>query len=119
MRVYIAHSKTMDYMKDLYKPSKKYGNMNKLEMFFPHENNIENYNTREFYKTFDCIIAEVSYPSTGLGIELGWAYDDKIPIYCLHKKGKKVSSSIKVITDKIYEYSNEFEMIEIIDKITH
>ena len=62
-------------------------------------------------------IAECSYPATGLGIELGWAFDDNTPIYCLHKKGTEVSGSIYAITQNILEYKDIDEMLEIIEKI--
>ena len=63
------------------------------------------------------MIAEVSKPAIGLGIELGWAFDDQIPVYCIHRTDSKVSSSIKSITDKIYEYEDIDEMLAIIKKI--
>lgn len=65
----------------------------------------------------DILIEEVSHPSTGLGIELGWANITNVPIYCLHKTNSKYSSSLNTITDKFYKYSNTEELKEIIRKI--
>lgn len=65
----------------------------------------------------DLFIAEVSMPATGLGIELGWAYDNNIPIYCISKKGKKISGSLKSITDKFYQYETIEELKKIIELI--
>ena len=48
------------------------------------------------------LFAEVSYPATGLGIELGWVSDDNILIYFFYKKGKLPSSSLKCISNHIY-----------------
>ena len=90
---------------------------NEHNFVLPHELEEKNENTRDFYKTLDIVIAECSYPSTGLGIELGWLYDDKIPIYCIYKIGKKISDSIKTVTSNIYEYKDINDMIEIIRKI--
>ena len=63
------------------------------------------------------IIADVSKPSTGLGIELGWANVDNVKIYCIYKKGFKYSSFLKAVSDNFYEYSNELELIDIIKRI--
>jgi hypothetical protein len=38
-------------------------------------------------------------------------------IYCIYKKGNKPSSSIKTITNKIFEYENKNDMLDIINKI--
>lgn len=63
-------------------------------------------------KNCDLVIAEVSIPSTGQGIELGYASYSKTPIVCIYEKGAKVSSSLKFITDKFIEYENTEDMIE-------
>jgi len=116
MKIYIAHSKEINYIDDLYIPLKNH-NHNNHELILPHEHSNTNYNTRNFYKSLDVLIAEVSKPAVGLGIELGWAFDDNVPIYCLYKKGSKYSSSIKCITSNIYEYSNTNELIQLFDQI--
>ena len=41
---------------------------NNHKLVLPHENNQENTNTRDFYKSIDVLIAECSKPATGLGI---------------------------------------------------
>ena len=65
------------------------------------------------------VIAQMSYPSTGLGIELGFLYDDNKRIYCIHKDSMKISSSINAITKNIYiyEYKNKEDMLNIINDI--
>ena len=35
----------------------------------------------------DCVIAEISVPSTSLGIQIEYAITNKIPVLCLYKKG--------------------------------
>lgn len=114
MKIYVAHSKKIDYINDLYIPLKT---INAHEIVLPHENTLENYNSRDFYKSLDLIIAEVSAPATGLGIELGWGYDDNVPIYCIYKKGTKYSSSIKTLTNNFIEYSNNQELLDIVQDI--
>lgn len=117
MRIYVAHSKNMDYIEELYKPLRNDTFLKKYELLLPHEKNEESNNTREFYKGIDIFIADCSEAATGLGIELGWAYDDNKKIYCIYKSGKKVSSSIKTVTNNFYEYKDTQEMIKIIKEI--
>ncbi len=55
---------------------------------------------------YDLVIAEVSLPATGLGIELGWADYSNTPILCIYEKGSKFSSFLKFITNNFIEYDN-------------
>lgn len=116
-RIYIAHSKDIDYINELYEPLKNADFLKNYTLLLPHELSKISYNTRDFYKDIDILIAEVSKPATGLGIELGWAFDDNTKIYCIYKANETVSSSIKSITSDIFEYNNRDEMLEIIKKI--
>lgn len=117
MKIYIAHSKKMDYINDLYKPLRNDSFFKDHELILPHEKSENSSNTREFYKNIDAFIADCSEGATGLGIELGWAYDDNKKIYCIYQAGKHISNSIKLVTDKFYEYSNINEIIEIVKNI--
>ena len=117
MKIYIAHSRDIDFINELYKPIKNSAELSNCEFILPHEKKQENNNNRMFYKNLDMIIADVSKPSTGMGIELGWANDDNVKIYCIYKKGLKYSSSLKTVSNNFYEYSNEIELIDIIKKI--
>lgn len=117
MRIYIAHSKDINYIEDLYKPLRNDSFFKNHELILPHETDINSANTREFYKTIDVFIADCTEPATGLGIEIGWAYDDNKKIYCIYKSGSKISSSIKVVTDIYYEYSTPDEVVSIVKNI--
>lgn len=117
LKIYIAHSSEIDFINELYNPLKNCNELYKYELILPHERKQENNNNRIFYKNLDMIIADVSRPSTGLGIELGWANDDNVKIYCIYKKGFKYSSSLKTVSNKFYEYSNKTELIKVIKKI--
>lgn len=117
MKIYVAHSKDIDYMNDLYIPLRSYENLKNYEIILPHEHSASSSNTREFYKTIDLFIAEVSKKGTGLGIELGWVYDDNIPIYCIYKSGQKIAGSLKSVTNKFYEYATPEELLKIFDLI--
>ena len=117
MKIYVAHSKQIDYINDLYKPLRNDSFFKEYELILPHEESEYSSNTRGFYKSIDVFIAECSEPATGLGIELGWAYDDNKSIYCIYKKGYKISGSLKAVTDNFFEYNSLNEMIEIIKEI--
>ncbi len=116
-KIYVAHSKQLDYIENLYKPIREDKKLQEYEILLPHEKTAESANSREFYKGLSVMIAEVTYPATGLGIELGWAYDDGTPIYCLYQRGHKVSGSLKVICNHFIEYSSTEELLEVIKNI--
>lgn len=112
MKIYIAHSRGYDFQKQLYEPLKNSDLATKHELIFPHSESSEPFSSKElFQNNCDLIIAEVSYPATGLGIELGWADMLKVPVICIYKSGSKVSGSLKVITDNFIEYSDEKDLI--------
>lgn len=112
MKIYIAHSKSFNFQNELYAPIKN-SFFNKEHVFvFPHNESGESFNSKEFFqKDCDLIIAEVSYPATGLGIELGWTDMLNVPIACIYKKGSKIAGSLKIISKIFFEYSNEEEII--------
>lgn len=117
MKIYLAHSRKMNYKEELYKPLRKDSFFKDYELILPHEKSDLSSNEREFYKNIDIFIADCSEAATGLGIELGWAYDDNKIIYCIYQSGKYISNSLKAITNNFYEYANIDEMIEIVKEI--
>lgn len=109
MNIYISHSSKYDYIAKIYEPIKN-SELSKTNNFFlPHENKI--INTKDIISSYDLVIAEVSLPTTGQGIELGWADYSKIPILCIYEKGANISSSLKLITNQFIEYENIEDMI--------
>ena len=110
MKIYISHSSEYDYINKIYNPIKS-SNLIKSNIFFlPHEDKIVN--TKNIISKCDLVIAEVSLPSTGQGIELGWADYTKTPILCMYEKGTKISSSLKYITNEFIEYDSVEDMIK-------
>lgn len=103
MKIYFAHSQTIDY-KAIYDMLKSEPYFSKHELILPHDGVTHENHTRDFYCNIDVVIAEVSEPSTGLGIELGWASDYAVPIYCFYKKGSKPSGSLRAVTENIMQY---------------
>ena len=110
MRIYLAHSSNCDYINKIYKPILNDQELSKI-ITLPHMEKDFIHN-RNYYEDFDLVIAEVSNPSTGLGIELGFFYDEKKPIYCIYQGD--YSKSVEAVSNKIMEYDN---IIYIIKKI--
>lgn len=117
MKIYFGHSREFDFEEEYYKPIERNEILQKETLLFPHKNGANEGQSRDFYKSLDLFIAEVSYATTGLGIELGYAKDDNIPIYCFYKKGTYPSSSINSVTKDIIEYENEDELVSNIVEI--
>lgn len=116
MNIYVAHSSKFDYIKKLYEPMKNAKSLSMHNFFFPHDEANRFVKTREIIKNYDLVIAEVSLPATGLGIELGWADYSNTPILCIYEKGAKFSSSLKFITNNFIEYDDSEDLIEKIEK---
>ncbi len=111
MKIYVSHSKNFDFINELYKPLKD--SKLPIEFIFPHEEGSDPYDSKLLMERHGCdfVLAEVSYPATGQGIELGWADVYKIPIICFYKSGTKPAGSLKVITDRIGEYTTSNDLI--------
>ncbi len=117
MRIYFGHSRSFDYENEYYKPIEQNKRLQCETLIFPHKNNDSSNNSRDFYANLDLFIAEVSYGAIGLGIELGYAKDDNIPIYCFYKKGAMPSSSLKSVSNNIIEYDSLEQLSNNIEKI--
>jgi len=117
MKVYFGHSCGLDYEQEYYQPIRNDESLAKYNIILPHEQGSTNSNTRDFYRDIDLFIADVTYPATGLGIELGWAKDDGVPIVCIYRSGSKISGSLYAVTDKFYEYEDHSQFVKVIQDI--
>lgn len=111
MNIYISHPTAFDFHTELYQPIRNSKLNSQHTIALPHEYSDEQFDSKSFFKTCDLIVAEVSYPSTGQGIELGWANLLHVPIICLYKEDQKFSGALKVISDTFIEYENREDMI--------
>ncbi len=111
MNIYISHPTAFDFHTELYQPIRSSKLNSQHTIALPHEHSDEQFDAKSFFKTCDLIIAEVSYPSTGQGIELGWAVAQNLPVICIYKKGQKFSGALKVISNTFIEYENQEDMI--------
>jgi len=110
MKIYVAHSSAHDFKKELYEPLQKSPAFGAHVFVFPHSGELVD--SKEILSTCDLVIAEVSHPSTGLGIELGWANDLGKKVVCIHKVGTTPSSSLRFICSRFLSYSSDAELID-------
>ena len=110
MIIQLWHLRDSDFSTELYNPIKNSSFFSEHQWIFPHDWIVVN--SRESLKTVDLFIAEVSQPATGLGIELGYASSYGKNILCISKKGSKISSSLRYLTDDFIEYEDIEDMIQ-------
>ena len=110
MKLYLSHSSGYDYKTELYEPLKA-AFSNEQELFLPHESHADGINTKDVIPDCDLILAEVSLPSTGQGIELGWADVHSVPIVCFYRTDSTPSSALRFISNSMVEYSSTDDMI--------
>ncbi|HAN09516.1 MAG TPA: hypothetical protein DCP90_02770 [Clostridiales bacterium] len=108
MIIYFAHSRDekLDYY-ELYNIIKQNSVYKRHEIILPHDNKDSiSKNSKEIIQKCDLFIAEVSFNSVGLGVEIGRAEMCEIPMLLLHKEGKLSSRSLKFVTDNIISYKS-------------
>ena len=62
------------------------------------------------------MICDVSMPSTGAGIEMGWANAFYVPILCTYEEGSKPSNSAKYVARKVFAYKNADDLISNLER---
>ena len=112
MKIYVSHSTKYDFKKVLYEPLRNSVLNEHHDITLPHETTITPSSTKNIILAQDLIIAEVSCPSTGQGIELGWADSGDVRILCIYRSGNKFSSSLELITNSFIEYKDSDSLIE-------
>jgi nucleoside 2-deoxyribosyltransferase len=111
MKIYISHSGNYDYETGLYAPIKHSDLTKEHQLFLPHEAENADMSAKEELTRTDLLIAEVSYPSTGQGIEMGLASALHVPIVCLYKAGTEPSGSSRFVSDTIVAYERTDDML--------
>ena len=121
--IYFAHPRKGNFVLEFYNPLKilELGEAKLFNFVLPHLESQEPFEAKNFFQSKKCmaVIAEVSQPATGLGIELGWADLLNIPIYCIYKESTQSSGSLRVVTSNFYSYKDESEFLEKIKLIIH
>lgn len=104
MKLYLSHASNFDYQTELYEPLKA-SLPAEFEVFYPHDPENDGKYSKDILESSDVVIAEVSRPSTGQGIELGWASAANVKVLCFYKAGSRPSSAVKYIAAEIVEYA--------------
>ena len=117
MKIYFGHSRNFDYKDELYRPVRESILDKEHEIIFPHEHDDQPFNSKESLRTCNLMIAEASFPATGLGIEIGWADFLELPLLAIHRRGSHLSGSVRAMAVKILQYSGEEEMINGLTKL--
>jgi hypothetical protein len=100
-KIYVSHTTSFDFKEKLYKPLKK---LKEFELILPHEKSETPEHSKDIIKTCSAIVAEISIPSHGVGIEIGWADSFGIPIIFIFKKNSKISTSLKLLSNNFIGY---------------
>ena len=109
MKIYISHSSNFDYQNELYRPIEQ-AFSGEHDVYLPHSPENAGKNAKDIIADSDVVLAEVTYPSTGQGIELGWAEAAGIPIICFHKTDSKPSGALKHVAQTFVTYNTENDM---------
>lgn len=115
MNIFVTHSSAYDYEHELYLPLRNSILNHKYSFFLPKEGRFDEVITIDYIKNSEVVLAEVSYPSTGQGIELGWANTLQVPIICIYKKETKYSAALSKLTNRFYFYADSRDMIKKIE----
>ncbi len=111
MKIIVTHASSFDFEKEFYVPLKAVVEGTGHELIFPHVWHEQKKSTKEFLKDAGLVIGEVSFPSTGQGIELGWADMLNVPTLFLRKQGAKSSSALNYLRGEYIDYSDESDLI--------
>jgi len=113
MKIYVSHSSKLDYKKDLYDVLRASKLAKSHEFLFPHERGLDLFPTRELFSKRGCdaVFAEVSFPSHGQGIELGWAYDAGIRIIFGSKPDAKLSVALSELSKEFFIYTESTDLV--------
>lgn len=117
MMIYVGHSSSYDYTNELYLPLRSSILWSQHTIILPHEHVSIVANSKKIILDCDVFVAEVSHPSTGLGIELGWAEAAGCKIVCMHKEGLIISKALDVICVNYLIYTNSLVMIQLLTQL--
>ncbi len=110
MKILVAHATNYDYKTELYEPLKQSALAQEHTFIFPHNDEDVEIETNAHIPDADLMIAEVSHPSTGAGIEIGLAQAANVPTLFLCKEGATPSRSLKFIKGTLVEYTDASDL---------
>lgn len=112
LQIYLGHSTGYDYQSRLYLPIKNSELWHMHQFILPHDAQTEPIHSKKSIAHCNMMLAEVSYPSTGLGIELGWANELERPILCMYQEGHEPSKSLQLVCKHFICYSDEKSLVQ-------
>lgn len=113
MKIFVAHASAFPFEEKLYAPIRSSVLFMEHEFILPEEQKYNGtWNTKEEIEASDLMIADVSAPSTGAGIEMGWANASGTPIIALYEKGSVPSTVVKYLTETVIEYENGEDLVQ-------
>jgi hypothetical protein len=118
MKIFVAHASNFNFQDKIYTPIRSSSLNSEFEFILPHEGGRREV-TKELIKEAGAIVVDVSRPSTGAGIEMGWANAFSVPIICIYEKGSAVSKSVAYLAKAIIEYENPEDLIRKLSEELH
>lgn len=119
MKIYLSHSRgSFDFKSQFYEPCQKALGKHHI-LLMPHQSE-QGLDVRQIMEGGQCdlVIAEVSHPSTGQGIELAWAEMNKIGILACFLKGKAPSTSLRSLCSEWLEYDRPADLVDKLSQIS-
>jgi hypothetical protein len=104
LRIVVTHSSDLCWKKEFYNLLRMFRS-DECEIFLPQDDGVKEKITKEMIKNCDFVIAEVSFPSTGQGIELGWADVFSKKIYCFNFARSTPSSALRAVAEEFVPYN--------------
>lgn len=111
MKILVAHASNYDYRTELYEPLKQSALAQEHTFVFPHDEENAEIETNSVIPEAGLLIAEVSHPSTGAGIEIGLAQAAGVPTIFLCRAGTAPSSALKFIKGTLVEYTDATDLV--------
>jgi nucleoside 2-deoxyribosyltransferase len=112
MKIYCAHATCFDFQQEFYQPLRVALAPAKAELLLTHaEAQAGVINTRQLIAKAELCFAEVSYSSTGMEIELGWADALGIPIVAFYRQDCVPSTSLPLIARQMIGYSTAADLV--------
>ncbi|MCU7667168.1 hypothetical protein [Bacillus thuringiensis] len=72
---------------------------------------------KDWLQKCEVMIADVSYPTIPLGIEMGWADNYKVDIICVCVKGTAISSHLTRMCKEILIYTEVVDLVEKLERL--
>lgn len=110
--VYVSHATSFDFRRDLY-PAFGAG------FILPHAAGSDPYPVRLHLAAGNirAVVAEVSHPSTGQGIELAWAQDAGVPIQAVYRHGCSPSGSLRAVCGEMHSYHDLDDLARLVERL--